>query len=96
MTYLSVNQRVKDISINKQEVEATFFLSTMKVFAAGLILLLLVAYTLGDELPRFPGENAYPVQENAHPVQENGGHGALRCLIKFIRCVKHKPTLGFL
>ena len=40
------------------------FLSTMKVFAAGFNLLVLVSSALGAELPRFLEENAHPVQEN--------------------------------
>lgn len=63
----------------------------MKGFVTGFILVVLVACTLGAELPRFLKENENPFQENAYPIQEAnsqrhvGSHK--RCLRKFIRCL---------
>ena len=63
----------------------------MKGFVTGFILVVLVACTLGAELPRFLKENDNPFQENAYPIEEAnsqrhaGSHR--RCLRQFIRCL---------
>ena len=63
----------------------------MKGFVTGFILVVLVACTLGAELPRFLKENDNPFQENAYPIEEAnsqrhvGSHK--RCLRDFIKCL---------
>ena len=44
----------------------------MKVLVTGFVLLVLVAFTLGNVQPARPlEENTYPIQENTNPLQEN-------------------------
>ena len=72
------------ISFNKRKFEV--IISTMRMFATGFILLVLVASTLGDALPRSLQEDAHPLQGNA-----NSGRHHYSCLVQFINCIRNRP-----
>ena len=52
-----------------------------------VILLVLVALTIGDVMPSSFQENSHPIEVNADPPQEGQGRRHNSCLAQFIQCV---------